>query len=137
MGAGPCLLQPSPRCHRHGMTFDLAVWEGPRPDSDAAAASIYAQLMGRLESEEETPPPSPAIRTFVDTLLARWPDITEDDGDDSPWADGPMIGNASGDAIYFSMIWSMAAEAAAFVAQVAAEQGLVCFDPQSERLLVR
>jgi len=36
---------------------------------------------------------------YVSGLLARYPDLTElgpDEIDDSPWADGPMSGNARG-----------------------------------------
>ena len=40
--------------------------------------------------------PTPRIQRYVDELLSRWPDINTDEGQDSPWADGPLIGNASG-----------------------------------------
>ena len=45
-------------------------------------------------------------------LLARYPDLTElgpDEIDDSPWADGPMSGNARGPLIYISMVTNEAA----------------------------
>lgn len=58
----------------------------------------------------------------------------EDAGEDSPWADGPLIGNAIGEAIYFAMVWSRAEEASDFASRLAAQHGLVCFDPQSETL---
>jgi hypothetical protein len=48
---------------------------------------------------------------------------------------GPLISEALGDAIYFGISWSRADEAAAFAARVAAEHGLVCYDPQSELLV--
>ncbi|WP_340540911.1 hypothetical protein [Nocardioides sp. GXZ039] len=118
------------------MSFDLAVWEGPRPASDEEAAQVYEQLMERMETaiDDDPVPPSPRIRSYVDALLARWPDLTDDGSEDSPWADGPMIANAFGEAIYFSMVWSRAEEASEFAARTAAEHGLVCFDPQSEAL---
>lgn len=115
------------------MSYDLAVWQVERPRSDQHAAAVHAQLMDALE-EAEPAPPSPAIVGYVSALLARWPDITTEAGDSSPWADGPLIGNASGSSNYFSMVWSMAEEASAFAAQLAREQGLVCFDPQSGTL---
>ena len=118
-----------------GMTFDLAVWEGTRPETDEAAAIVYGQLMDRLEAGDVETEPSPRIRAYVDGLLARWPDITDDAGADSPWADAPLIGNAFGNAIYFAMVWSRADEAAEFAARLAEEHGLVCYDPQSERLI--
>lgn len=119
------------------MSFDLAVWEGPMPPTNEAAAGVFRQLMDRLERGEGESQASPRIRAYVDALLARWPDITGEPDDESPWADGPLIANAFGEAIYFSMVWSRADEAAEFAARVAAEHGLVCFDPQSESLLPR
>ncbi|WP_127480686.1 hypothetical protein [Nocardioides pantholopis] len=117
------------------MTYDLAVWEGPRPESDESAAICFAQLLDRPESDPHaTADPTPAIRAYVDALLARWPDITEDAGEDSPWADGPLIGNASGSSIHFSLVWSAAEEASEFAARLAHDHGLVCYDPQREAL---
>lgn len=116
------------------MSFDLAVWEGERPLSDADAAVMYERLMDRLEASDQEPP-TERISAYVSVLLDRWPDIDDDGGEDSPWADGPLIGNALGSFIYFSMVWSRADEASAYAAQVAEQHGLVCFDPQSECLL--
>lgn len=118
------------------MTFDLAVWEGDRPTTDAAASAIYEALMDRIETEFDAGVPATVrIQAFVDDLLARWPDIDQPDSEDSPWADSPLIANAVGNAIYFAMVWTKADEAAAFVTQVALKHRLVCFDPQSETLL--
>lgn len=113
------------------------VWAGPVPADDRAAAQVAAARMTESGSREPRPP-SPEIRRYVDALLSRWADLTDladDDVDDSPWADGPLIANADGDQIHFALVWSRAEEAAEFAARTAAEHGLVCFDPQSERLL--
>ena len=40
-------------------------------------------------------------------------------------------------AIYFPIVWSRADEVAEVASRIAAEHGLVCFDPQSEQLLPR
>ncbi|MFJ1610752.1 hypothetical protein ACIOHS_46760 [Streptomyces sp. NPDC088253] len=45
-----------------------------------------------------------------------------------------MIDSASGPLIYFGMSWSMAEEASAYAATLAASMGLVCFDVQQDRL---
>ncbi|MFC8596812.1 hypothetical protein [Isoptericola sp. NPDC057191] len=91
--------------------------------------------MDQMEAEDGEREPSPRIRAYVDDLLARWPDITEGEENDSPWADGPLLGNAWGDAIYFSVVWSRCEEAAEFAANLAQQHDLVCYDPQSEQLL--
>ncbi|MFJ3213357.1 hypothetical protein [Streptomyces flaveolus] len=79
-------------------------------------------------------PPSERIAAYVAALLERWCDITEDEEDTSPWATGPLIGEAGGPLIYFAMRWSMAEEATAYAAAVAEFMGLVCFDVQQDRL---
>lgn len=115
------------------MSFDLVIWEGPRPASDEEAAAQHERL-AELEEEGVQEEPTPGIRAFVDALLARWPDIHLDAGEHSPWSDGPLIANASGGSIHLAMQWSRAEEASAFVVSTAVEHGLVCFDPQSETL---
>ena len=117
------------------MSYDVAAWEGERPSDDAAAASEFEQL---YELSQDVEPPSRAIREFVDRLLARHPDLTElddDEVDDCPWADGPLLGNASGSFIYFSLVPSSADEILPFVVETAEAAGLVAFEPQTGKLL--
>ncbi|WP_256339763.1 MULTISPECIES: hypothetical protein [unclassified Streptomyces] len=68
------------------------------------------------------------------TLLERWCDITEDEGDSSPWATGPLIDEASDPLIYLAMRWSRAEEASDYATAVAESMGLVCFDVQQDGL---
>jgi hypothetical protein len=131
------------------MSYDLAVWEGPAPASDTDAFATYRALieqwherpdraeeyMRRLRGEPTGSSATPAVSAYVDALLARWPDITDDAGEASPWSDGPLIANATGPLFYFGMVFSQAEEAVTFAVTVAREMGLVCFDPQAERLL--
>jgi hypothetical protein len=111
------------------MSYDLAVWKGPAPTDDDDAESTYEALMDEYQSSAGEPT-IPEISDFLDALLARWPDITEDGGEDSPWADGPMENNASGPIIYFGMSGSGVADAVPFVIEEAKRRGLVVFDPQ-------
>lgn len=79
------------------MSYDVAVWEGEQPSSDAAATPEFERLYELLEAEDAEPP-SPVIHSFVNALLARHPDIDDlddDEVDDCPWSDGPLIGSAS------------------------------------------
>lgn len=116
------------------VSYDLVVWEGAQPESDHEAAELYEQLMERRDSGVPDGEPSLRIRAYVEALLKRWPDITDDDGHDSPWADGPLLDNAFGNAIYLSMTLSRAEKAAEYAARLARERGLVCYDPQTESL---
>ncbi|MET8528547.1 hypothetical protein [Micromonospora sp. NPDC005172] len=116
------------------MSYDLAVWEGGAPTDDGEGRRVFQQLYRKYIDTEDETPPTPRIRSYVHTLLERWIDMTEDEEDASPWSDGPMIGNASGPIIYFAMRYSMCEEVSAEAAKMAAEQGLICFDPQWDRL---
>ncbi|MFB7190315.1 hypothetical protein ACFCZT_34620 [Streptomyces sp. NPDC056230] len=117
------------------MSYDLAVWEGDRPADNAAAARCFTDLYDRyIDTEEPAVPPAERIAAFVSALLERWPDLTEDEDDISPWSTGPLIGEARGPLIYFPMRWSMAMEASAYAAGVASSMGLNCFDPQARQL---
>jgi hypothetical protein len=132
------------------MSYDLAVWEGPAPANDAAALATYVELMerwhkgdgvvaaiqARARGEATAYDPTPAISTYVAGLLERWPDLSDDsDDEESPWADAPIINNATGPLFYFAMVYSKAEEAVTFAAELATQHGLNCFDPQSEHLL--
>jgi len=118
------------------MSYDLAVWEGERPESAEAAEGVFMAFADLyLEAEEPvSEPPTPAIRRYVEALLERWPDIDGDDREESPWAVGPLMSDAIGPFFYFPMVFSMADEASEYAAQLAAQHGLVCFDPQLSRL---
>ncbi|MEV7616136.1 hypothetical protein [Streptomyces sp. NPDC089799] len=122
------------------MSYDLAVWEGVRPADDAAATAVFEDLyrehMQHMGGQKTRP--AHLIRQYVEALVARWPDLSpdddEEDEDASPWSDGPLINNASGPLFYFGMVFSRYQEAAAFAADLARTLGLVCFDPQVQRL---
>ena len=121
------------------MSYDLAVWEGPRPGSDEEGAAEYERRMDEMErlldAGEETTDPTLGIRAFVTAALERYPELDEDSGAECPWASAPLIGEAMGDYIYFPMTFSGAGYARDVVAGIAHAHGLVCFDPQIERLL--
>ncbi|WSA76455.1 hypothetical protein OG930_13045 [Streptomyces sp. NBC_01799] len=116
------------------MSYDLAVWEGDRPADDKTAGRAFNDLYDRLIDAEVDQPPTERIAAYVAALLERWCDLTEDEDETSPWSTGPLIGEARGPLIYFPMQWSMAEEASAFAADLAQSMGLVCFDPQLNRL---
>jgi hypothetical protein len=117
------------------VSYDLAVWEGEPPADDAVAGRVFEQLYSKYLEDEWQTVPTPRISAYVDALLERWVDLDEDDEEGlSPFAAGPVREEASGPIIYFAMSYSRAEEVSAGAAQLAAERGLVCFDPRLGRL---
>ena len=118
------------------MSYDIAVWESDRPSDDAEALKVYEAMWEKYE--DAAPPPSPAILEYARALTAKYPDLddlSDDEVDTSPWADSPLEGNIMGPFFYFAMTYSGAERALPFVAETARARGLVCFDPQEQRLI--
>jgi hypothetical protein len=119
------------------VSYDIAVWVGEQPADDEAAKAQYEALSARDRAESD--PPDSRLIDYVTALTQRFPDLTDlddDEVDDSPWADGPLIDNVDGTFFYFALTYSGIHEALPFVAQTAKAHGLVCFDPQEDRLVV-
>ena len=123
------------------MSYDLAVWEGQRPASDAAAMTEFEQRMNAMEAAGESGEPptsaSPAIREFVAELLTEFPELGDNADDESLeafWSVEPIIEDADGPFIYLSMPFSVVDRVGTFTSRVARQRGLVCFDPQTEAL---
>ncbi|MEV6877836.1 hypothetical protein [Amycolatopsis sp. NPDC051128] len=114
------------------MSYDLAVWEGQRPDGDDEAIEIFAELAERYLEEDEVPA-TPKIARFVEALVQRWGDL--EDTEDSPWATGGT-GDASGPVLHINIRHGdeRVGEVSAHVAGLAQEHGLVCYDFQQNRV---
>lgn len=118
------------------MSYDLAIWDGPKPDSNAEAIAEFERRMEAMEEALDEPASvSPAIRAFIDAALARFPELDENSGSECPWAMSPMDADAAGDLIYVPMTFSGAEYARAPLAEIADSLGLVCFDPQIDQML--
>ena len=109
------------------MTAHLYCWH-PSLGLTPASASFVEQVTALHEAP--APTPSPALLSFVESLLAEYPDLTETD--DTVWGDGPLENNIIGNFINMSLIWSRYEEAAPFVIATAHDHGLHCYDPQSD-----
>ena len=111
----------------------MAVWEALMPATDDEAAQTFEELYDRYIESDADVPPTERTTEYVRALLERYPDLDELDDDAvdySPWADSPLIGNARGPFIYFSMVANEAAnEAWRHAVTTARAMGLVCFDP--------
>ncbi|MGH1493175.1 MAG: TY-Chap domain-containing protein [Acidimicrobiales bacterium] len=113
------------------MSYEVAVWEGPPPLSDAHAASECERLVGVRNHVE----PSPSIASFVDVLLAVHPDLDRPGGKESPWSDGPLLAHADGSLIYFGIKPEQVDGALSLIEAAAKDLSLVAFDPQMSQLL--
>ncbi|MEV6599956.1 hypothetical protein AB0M36_24325 [Actinoplanes sp. NPDC051346] len=116
------------------MSYDLAVWEGERPESDLAAATEFERLRHRYLESDEPVTPTARVAAYVTALLERFPDIDTDAGGDSPWSTGSLMESARGPLVYFPMVWSRSADVSAWAANLADEHQLHCYDPQLEQL---
>jgi hypothetical protein len=118
------------------VSYDVAVWVGRLPPTDAVATQEFDQRRAAYDATRE--PADPALLRFISALTRRYPDLTElsdADVDESPWAGGPLVDNANGSLLYLALTRSGAAEAIPFIAATAKKRGLVCYDPQEERLV--
>jgi len=115
------------------MNYVLAVWDGDMPGDSKQAADEYERLIELVEDQEV--PPTAKIRRYVEALLARWPDITDERGVNSPWGDGPLMNDATGPLFRFGLTTFLGEEPLAYCRDLAREHGLVFFDPEGEELL--
>src|SRR5262249_35087732 len=112
-------------CGSASATAHLYCWE-----PSLALVPVDQSFRERIRALRGTPP-SPKMVTFVVDLLARYAEATETE--DTPWADGPLVGNIRGGFSNISLIWPRYREATPFVITTAHKHGLHCFDFQTGR----
>lgn len=106
------------------MSFDLDVWEGATPASDAVAAARYLDLARALASEDE--PPRPAFTAFIEAVRAKLPDAP---GSDVVWATMPIDSQARGPIVLLNLRFDRAEAAVPVIHRLAAQHGLVLYAP--------
>src|SRR5690348_13839880 len=107
--------------------FRLAVWKSRAELSDSEAAKHYAAL----SAEETAGKFDIAVYRFQAQLTMSYPDIdllSEDEIEVSPWARPLEI---SDDHVIMALRQDRYAEVFPLVLELAAVNGLVCFDPQN------
>lgn len=120
------------------MSFDLIVWHEHEP---ITAAEAEAKLDRYDEDENGVFHPHPAVAAIRAALLRRFPaleDLADEDlADEDPAADRgiwSVTPEPSDTVLELCGVWSRAGELATAVQALAAEHGLVCFDP-GDRIL--
>jgi hypothetical protein len=96
-----------------------------------ALAPYSHDFLDRVDRLHRTPfqPPATAIVEFVGGLQKRYPDISV--SDETAWADGPMLRDANGQFIDFSIRWDYYDKVVPFVVSTALRFHLDCLDPQT------
>jgi hypothetical protein len=92
---------------------------GKRHHADSELpAQVNVKAGSESDASARVPPQAwrgqPAIRRYVEALLAKYPDLDDDNEDECPWSDSPLINNATGPIFYFVMVFSQAEAASAF-----------------------
>jgi len=110
------------------MSYELALWHGPRPADHEEARRQFEVLADA--SEEKELPVTQAVRELAAALVERC-------GDDSGgvWATWPPESDASGDFMYLNLTHAAGAAVVATIALTARRMGFVCYDPQLEEML--
>ncbi len=110
------------------MGYQLVVWEGERPDTDADGQREF-QAMTQQHLIAKPTDPTPAIRRFVEELGELW---THDPNDpewvNSPWKCCPVLDEASGPVIFLHLTLEAGVIASMIIASVAEKHGLVAYD---------
>lgn len=113
------------------MSFDLAVWYSPRALDPAAADAVYQALAEGVNPPRGAPiAGDPRVAAFRAALASRYPDldaVPEAELDGSPWACGP---EGSDRYVIMNLRWSAEDAVLHVIAGLAAEHGLVLYDPQ-------
>ncbi len=109
------------------VSYDLAVWEGPQPATDADGEVTFENLFRRYLDGDWPTEPVAHVAAFAEALLKRWPE----DSENSPYPSGISV---SGPIAYIALSYSRAGEVSLYSAELAARFGLVCFDPQMRRV---
>lgn len=111
------------------MSYDFAIWEGDAPTGPHAATATYEELVARyLDTDDDLTAPTARIEAYAEALAAQFPDH---ESEDTPWSSGGPIGAGTGPILYISVGYSHADQVGPVAERLAAEHGLVFFNPQT------
>jgi hypothetical protein len=109
------------------VSFDLYVWQEDQP---VTATDARAKLARWGDGGDSLFAAHPAVARFYDALIDRFPPLESFSDDDldrfGVWS---MIPKRSDEIVAVSCVWSRADEVGTAVLTLAAEHGLVCYEP--------
>lgn len=106
------------------VSYDLAFWHEIEPSDPEKAAEIYDRLS---EGEKGVLDSSVAIEQFFDDVISAYPDLTEENMSESPWA-STLYRNS--ECVIASISWSRQGEVGGALRDMARGHGLTVYDPQ-------
>ncbi|SOD81784.1 hypothetical protein [Streptomyces sp. Ag109_G2-15] len=111
------------------MSFDLAFWYSKDPVDASTALEIYRSI---LDEASDVVAPNSAVGDFLADVVKVFPDLTEENMDNSPWMSPLYYSDAY---VVASISWSRQQVMARALTALARKHGLVCYDPQAEAVI--
>jgi hypothetical protein len=112
------------------VSFDLGFWWERHSVSPAEAARKYGALVaGDTGIADE----HPALEAFYAELTIRFPDLSEENFESSPWA-APLY--KTSECVIVSISHQRKLDTCAYLLGLASRGGVTCFDPQSGKVHV-
>ncbi|WP_371778488.1 hypothetical protein [Streptosporangium subroseum] len=108
------------------MSFDLTFWYQKSIPTSEEAAQVYDQLTDELTGVVEE---SPAIEVFHQAVISAYPDLTEENMNESPWA-SPLY--VTSECVIAAISWSRSSEVSSVLLDLASTHGLTAYDPQDQ-----
>lgn len=113
------------------MGYDLAMWVGEQPESDAEGVMQLEERFDHYQICEH--PLAPEIKDFIHNALTEYPIDDEEAMESSPWRDIPLQRFARGEMIYFTLFSDTTAETLQGIIALGKDAELVVVDPQKQR----
>lgn len=107
------------------MSFDLAFWRSSGDESTEQAARIYHQLIDGVHGAVD---PSPLVAAFYRAATMTYPELSEDNAEESPWAAAIDV---TDEGIITPISPSRSREVTEVLLDLAARHGLTAYDPQT------
>ena len=118
------------------MSYSFDITAEPIPDDDGDAWEELDRL--RVKEDESGhqygDPPGQHFLPLYEALTKKYPCITTPEGENSPWADGPLLNNFGRTHTVLAISYSRVDDALPFIIRTATSMGFTLFDPQDERI---